>query len=272
MTSPRNRLLVGALAAALVIGSMGCGFIRSAKNVAANASTLGDLSSKLENADKLTYQAEYKLDDGSKVTVAQQPPNSAAVGESGRYISTADTFIFCDTEDSKLTCQKTPNQGGSTGTAGDAAFFTGIGSGFISAPFALTVLTAAILIPSAKVDKSEQKIAGQKSTCAKVSNLEDAQKDTAEKDRLHDFTVCITDSGILSRFTGTGGDGTKQGVELTSYSDKVDTSLFKVPDGATVTDLGALPTATDTDDDTPDASPSASDDSGDPSPSDSPSV
>jgi hypothetical protein len=263
MTSTRTKFLVISLAGALAIGSMGCGFIRSAKNVADNAGTLGDLSKKLDNADKLTYQAEYKLDDGSKVTVAQEPPNSAAVGPTGRYIATADEFIFCDTEDSKLVCQKTPNQGGdTTATGADAAFISGVGTGFINAPLALAVLTAAILIPSAKVDKSTQKIAGQNSTCAKVSNLEAAQKDEPADQRLQDFTVCITDSGILSRFTGTEG-GKKSGVELTSYSTKVDKSLFQVPDGATVTDLGALPsdlpsdllnptdTPTDTGTDTP---------------------
>jgi len=242
MTSPRKQLLACAAAAVLVVGSMGCGVLRSAKNVADNASTLGDLSSKLENADKLTYQAEYKLDDGTKVTVAQDPPNSAAVGETGRYIATADYYYFCSDDSGKTTCQKSPNQGGDASSA-NAAWITGIGNGFISAPLALAVLTAAILIPSAKVDKSSEKIAGQKATCAKVSNLEDAQKDEPEDQRLHDFTVCITDSGILARFTGTGGDGKKQGVELTKYSDKADKSLFEVPEGAEVTDIGAYPTS-----------------------------
>lgn len=242
MTSPRKAFLACAAVVALAAGSLGCGALRSAKNIADNASTLGDLSDKLQNAENLTYQADYKLDDATLVTVAQQPPNSAAVGANSRYIATDTDIIICSTDSGSTQCQKTPNTSGSGGTADQAAL---IGNGFVSAPVALAVLTAAILIPSAKVDKSTEKIAGQKSTCAKVSNLDSAQQDTPEDQRLHDFTVCITDQGILSRFTGTGGDGKEQGVELTKYSDKVDTSLFEVPDGASVTDVGALPTPTE---------------------------
>jgi hypothetical protein len=241
MSIPRSKLLAAAAAAVLVVGSLGCGAIRSVKNIADNASTLGDLSDKLNNAEKLTFQAEYKLDDGSKVTVAQQPPNSAAVGESGRYLATADAYVFCGTESGKTSCQRTPREAGDT--SGDAAV-VGVGTGFVSGSLALAVLTAAILVPSAKVDKKREKIAGQQSTCATVSNLESAQQDEPANQRLHDFTVCITDAGILARFSGTGADGTKQGVELTRYSTDVDASLFQVPAGATVTDTGAFPSAT----------------------------
>jgi hypothetical protein len=239
MTIPRSRILTGVAAGILVAGSLGCGAIRSVKNIADNAATLGELSDKLNNAEKLTYQAQYKLHDGSTVTVAQQPPRAAAIGATGRYLATADAYLWCATDNGKTDCERTPRD--AADPSGDAAVMAGIGAGFVSAPLALAVLTTAILVPSAKVEKSDKTIAGQKSTCATVSNLESAQQDEPASQRLHGFTVCITDDGVLARFTGTSSDGKPQGVELTSYSTKVDSSLFQLPAGARVTDLGAVP-------------------------------
>lgn len=242
MTFPRNKLLTGLAVAVLVAGSLGCGAIRTAKNVGENISTLGDFADKIEKSETVSYQAEYKLADDTKVTVAQQPPAAAAVGDKGRFLATPEAFYFCDTEQAELTCSKTPNTDGSSYNTGAAALWGGVGTGFVSAPLALVLLTGALLVPTAKVKKSDAKIAGQKSSCAEVSNLSEAKDNTTELDA---FTVCISDKGVLTRFSGTGTDGETKSVELTSYKDKVDGSLLEVPAGAKIVDTGALPTSSD---------------------------
>jgi hypothetical protein len=243
MSIPRSKLLAAAAAAVLLLGSPGCGATRSTKKIADNASTLRDLSNKLNNAETLTFQAEYELNNGWKVTVAQQPPNFAAVGPSEHWFATADSYVFCDTGNGDTTCQRAPREADDTDAGSLAA---GVSTGFVQAAQARTVLTAATLIPSAKVDKKQEEIAGQKSTCATVSNLESGQQDKPAAQRWHDFTACVTDAGILARYTGIDADGTKQGVELTHYSTTVDSKLFQVPAGAKVTDVGAFPTGSAT--------------------------
>jgi hypothetical protein len=238
MTLPRNKLITAAAALVLMTGSLGCGALRAAKNVGDNLSTLGDLADKIQKAEKITYQAEYKLTDGSKVTVAQQPPSAAAVGDKGRFIANTDAFYFCDTEQSPVTCTKTPNTDGDTNSAAAASLWSGVGTGFVAAPLALALLTGALVIPTVKVKKSEQKIAGQQSTCAEVTNIAAGTGNSSDgnMDNLDAFSVCITDKGVLSKFSGTGTSGETNGVELTSYKDKVDASLLQVPDGAKIVD------------------------------------
>jgi hypothetical protein len=234
MTFPRNKLITCAAAVVLVTGSLGCGAIRAAKNVGENLSTLSDLADKIEKAETLTYQAEYKLADGTKVTVAQQPPAAAAVGDKGIFLATPEAFYFCDKEQSPLTCSKTPNSDGSAYNTSAATLWGGVGTGFVSAPFALVLLTASLLVPTAKVKKSETKISGQKSTCAEVSNLGAAQQDKNTTDGLDAFTVCVSDKGVLTRFSGTSTGGETKTVEMTSYRDKVDSKLLEVPAGAKI--------------------------------------
>lgn len=106
------------------------------------------------------------------------------------------------------------------------------------------MLTAALVVPNVHVDKSTQTIAGQSSTCAKVSNLEQAQQNEQQNDtnKVTDFTVCVTDSGVLARFEGTTTDGTKANIELAKYSGTVDRGLFQPPAGAKITDVSQLET------------------------------
>src|SRR5262249_27006657 len=145
------------------------------------------------------------------------------VGPKGRFIATLDAYYICDKSSGSWVCQKSPANG-DTGT-GDAAIASGLaGNGFISAPLAVAGLTAALVVPKAHVDKSTETIAGQNSTCAKVSNLEQAQQN--ESNKVTDFTVCVTDTGVLARFEGTSTDGTKANIELTAYTSTVDSGLF----------------------------------------------
>jgi hypothetical protein len=238
MKFPGPRTVAFAAAAAVALtATLGCGFISAAGNLAGNLSTIGDLADKINNSEHATFTATYKLQDGTPVVVAQQPPNSATVGPKGRFIATPDAYYICDKSSGSWVCQKSPANG-NTGT-GDAAIASGLtGNGFISAPLAVAVLTAAMVVPKAHVDKSTETIAGQKSTCAKVSNLEQAQQN--ESNKVTDFTVCVTDTGVLARFEGTSTDGTKANIELTAYSSTVDSGLFAPPAEAKINDVGQL--------------------------------
>jgi hypothetical protein len=240
MSNPRTRT-IALLAAAVVAvtATLGCGFISAASNVVGNMQTLSDLADKITKSETATSQAEYRLDNGKPVTVAQQPPASAFASDTGRYLATPDAFYLCDKSTGSWVCQKTANSGGSSNSNADAAIAAGVaGNGFVSAPLALAVLTAALVVPSAHVDKSTQKIAGETSTCAKVSGLEQAQQNESQK--VSDFTVCVTDSGILARFQGSLTDGTKASIELTKYATTVDSSLLQVPAGAQINDVSQL--------------------------------
>jgi hypothetical protein len=236
MNLPRT-IIFGTAAAVAVTATLGCGFLSAASNLAGNMSTISDLADKINKAQTLTFQATYKLQDGASATVAQKPPASAVVGDKGRYYVTPDAFLLCDKSSGEWVCQKTPTNGGTD--SGNAALAAGVaGNGFISAPLAVAVLTAALVVPNAHVEKSTQSIAGQNSTCAKVSNLAQAQQNATDK--VADFTVCVTDSGVLARFEGTDTNGTKANVELTKYSDSVDEGLLQPPAGAKINDVGQL--------------------------------
>ena len=237
MRSPRTLALFAAAAVA-VTGTLGCGFISAASNLAGHLSTISDLADKITKSEQATFQATYRLQDGTSVTVAQKPPSATTGSDKSRYISTADAFYLCDRSTGDWVCQRSPNSGG--GDANSAAVAAGVGgNGFISAPLAVAVLTASVVVPNAHVDKSTQTIAGQNSTCAKVSNLAQAQQGT-ETSKVTDFTVCVTDSGVLARFAGTTTDGTKANIELTGYSGSVDDGLLQPPAGAKITDVGQL--------------------------------
>jgi hypothetical protein len=238
--NPRTRTIASLTAAAVALtATLGCGFLSAASNLAGNLSTISDLADKINKSEHATFQATYKLQDGGEVVVAQQPPNSATVGGKGRFIATPDAYYMCDQSTGGWVCQKSPVTAGTE--TGNAALATGLaGDGFISAPLAVAVLTAALVVPNAHVDKGTETIAGQSSTCAKVSNLAQAQQN--ESNKVTDFTVCVTDTGVLARFEGTTTDGTKANVELTKYSGTVDGGLFQPPAGAKINDVSQLAT------------------------------
>jgi hypothetical protein len=244
MNHPRTRMMAIVAAAAVgLAATLGCGVISAARNVVGNLQTLSDMADKMGRSEQTVFQADYRLADGSTVTVAQQPPASADTGATGRFISTPEAMYLCDKDGGGWVCQKSPAAEGTDGSEASVAA-TVLGQGFVSAPLALGVLTAALLVPTAKVAKSTPRIAGQRSTCAKVSGLESAQQQTdpsaSPEPKISDFTVCITDAGVLSRFSGRLTDGTRAAIEMTRYSTRVDASLFQPPAGARINDVTQL--------------------------------
>jgi len=243
MTVSASRIAALTAVATLGATALGCGVFSRVQQAASNLSTVTEVAQKLKDSGSLTYTAEYKMLDGATATVVQQPPNVAVIGKDGRFILTAESIITCGTQAGKTACQKQKNtspQGDSTNAANAAYFSTAAGTGFISAPLAIGVLTVASLSPGATVEKSERTIAGQKSTCLKISGIQ-PDNDPSTPD-LKEFSACVTDSGVLASFEGLGTDGKNATVELTRYSSSVDANAFKPPAGAEVTDLDQLKT------------------------------
>lgn len=232
----RSRVVVVIAAAVVSAGTLGCGVVSKAKQAVENVSAISDLADKLGKSDQLTYTGTYKLDDGSTATVVQQPPKAAFVGKSGRFILTEDALLLCSGTGSNVACQRSPNQNKVAASADQAAYVSAVaGGGFISAPMAVAVMTAAAVVPGTKIDKSEKKVAGVNSTCLHVTGI------PADKDpnavTAKEFTVCVGDNGVLTTFTGVGTDNKKVGVELAKFSSKVDAKAFVPPAGAKIVDV-----------------------------------
>jgi hypothetical protein len=232
----RSRVVVVIAAAVVSAGTLGCGVVSKAKQAVENVSAISDLADKLGKSDQLIYTGTYKMDDGSTATVVQQPPKAAFAGKSGRFILTEDALLLCNGTGGNVACQRSPNQNKVAASADQAAYVSAVaGGGFISAPMAVAVMTAAAVVPGTKIDKSEKKVAGVSSTCLHVTGI------PADKDpnavTAKEFTVCVGDNGVLTTFTGVGTDNKKVGVELTKFSSKVDAKAFVPPAGAKIVDV-----------------------------------
>jgi hypothetical protein len=240
MTPRISRVLVVCLATTLAATTLGCGLISKAQDIVGAASVLGDFADRLGKAAKLTYTAEYQVNgsnnENSTVTLVQQPPNAAFLGkDGGRFISTAEAMYFCDTEKGVSTCQKTPNN--AAAAQADPTLVAGVtGPGFITPEIALGLIAAAAFVPGAKVDQSEKTIAGEKSLCANATGLEKAAS-PGDKSAPKDFSVCITEAGVLASFSGTSTDGQAAKIELTKYSATADPTAFNPPPGAKIVDV-----------------------------------
>jgi hypothetical protein len=236
--TPISRVLVVATAATLLAASLGCGLISQAKGIVDNVATLGDFADRLGKAQNLTYTAEYAVDgrkkDTAHLTLAQLPPNTVFIGDKGRYLFTSDAMYLCDVKGGATTCTKSPNAAGQAGANGSA--LAGLAGGtFVSPELALGLILAASVVPGAKVEKSEKKVAGQDTLCAKVSGLE-AAATAGDKDAVHDFSVCITNDGVLAEFAGTLQNGETAKVVMNRYKASADAKLFELPKGAKIVD------------------------------------
>jgi len=236
MTPRISRPLVVVLATTLAAGTLGCGLLNQAQDLVNNAQVLSDFADRLGKAQTLTYTADYVTPDGATVTLAQQPPNTAFIAKDTRFIFTQEAIFLCSTEQAVLTCQKSPNSQ-STMDSSDAQLMGGLGGpGFVTPEVALGLILAASLVPGAKVEQSTQTIAGQGAKCASATGL-DAAASPGDSDSPKEFTVCVTNAGILGSFTATSTAGERVGIELTKYSDAADVALFAPPAGAKIVDV-----------------------------------
>ena len=195
-------MLVAASATILVVLAMGCGLAGKVQNIVGTAKAVGEYSDKLKNGEKLTYTAEYKVDGGDTVTLTQQPPNSAFIGKTGRFIFTPTAMYLCSTENSVLACQKSVPTSGDL-TAADGGLITAVaGQGFISPTLALGLIIAASVVPGAKVSQSTKTVAGQSSSCLTASNLDAAQSPEPRRQHaqgLHRLCHRLRRAGVVHR-------------------------------------------------------------------------
>lgn len=240
--TPRIRVLTYLTAGALVIATgVGCGLLSTAKKIAGNASIMANYSSKIQNGLKATYKAEYKdSSDNSNVIVQQQPPKSVYVTKTGPWIFDGNTSYACDNSNGSMVCQKTVYTDTVAADAALAGSDIGTG-GFMVGELGVALVVASALDPSAKLTQSSETIAGQKSDCVAVSNLQ-GTGDTGGSD-LSAFKMCITGNGVVSEFSGTDTSGKVEGSQMTAYTTSIDASLFQPPPGAKIVDDSTLPTS-----------------------------
>ena len=250
MTTRMSRALTGATALVLIAASLGCGLIQGAKNLVDTAGVLSNFADRLGKAATLTYTAEYKVSgqdakgkakEEPTVKLVQQPPNAAFITDEGRFIFTSGFTYLCSTDKGTMTCQKTPNQSADV-TAADAGLISGVaGPFFVTPEIALGLIAAAAFVPGAKVTQTDKTIGGQKSLCAEVTSLENAGSTPGDKEALHDFSVCVTEEGVLASFSGSLQNGESAKVELVSFSADADKAAFAPPKGAKIVETGATP-------------------------------
>jgi hypothetical protein len=239
MTPRNSRVLVSTLAVVLGVASLGCGVLDQAKGLVDTAQILSQFADRLGKAATLTYTAEYRVKDGANVTLVQQPPSAAFVGKSGSFIFTKEYMYVCGTEKGETTCQRTPNNAPDVGAA-DAGVVAGVtGAGFVTPEIALGLIAAAAFVPGAKVETSERTIAAEKSLCANATNL-DAAATPGDEDAPKDFSVCVTEAGILASFSGTTAGGEKAEIELVKYAPTADPKALAPPSEAKIVDVTTL--------------------------------
>jgi hypothetical protein len=240
--TPRIRLLTYITAGAVVVATgVGCGALSTAKKIVGNAQIMANYSDKIQKGLTATYQATYKdAQTGDQVVVQQAPPNSVYVTKTGPWIFNGNTSYLCDNSNGSMVCQKSVYT--STADANAALAGSSIGSGgFMVGELGVGLILAASVVPSAKLTQSTETIAGQKSSCVAVSNLQGSDANAGDTE-LASFKMCITDAGIVSQFSGTDTSGKTEGSQMVSYSTKIDPSLFQPPTGAQIVDSGSLPT------------------------------
>jgi hypothetical protein len=238
MTSPRSRIAghLVALSTVVLFGA-GCGVINTVQNAVDTASALSEFADRLGKAAQLTYTAEYHIvgGEGGTIILAQQPPSSALINGNNRLITTPESMIICDAGE----CQQAPNNA-SAAAGADASMVAGVaGPGFVTPELALGMVAAAAIVPSTDVNTSKKEIAGQASLCANVTGIKDPQGSTDEL--LQDFSVCVTDSGVLASFSGKLNTGEQGAIELVKFSETVDERLLAPPAGANLVDVSQLP-------------------------------
>jgi hypothetical protein len=237
MRTARATRAVTSLAAAVAVGATGggCGVIAKVKDVAGNVQTLTELADKLKDSTELTYTADYRTADGRSVRLVRQPPRSAYLGPDGAYITAPDATLLCRA----ATCQKAPPHGDVAIT--DAPMLSTVtGKGFVPPSLAIGLLAAAALYPEATVRESTGKAAGKPTRCAAVTDLPSTPGGDATGGPLTNFTVCITDEGVLGSFQGTLQDGTGADVTLTGYSTHTDSMAFSPPPDAAIIPVSQL--------------------------------
>jgi hypothetical protein len=204
--TPIPRLVAAVTLSIVMVSVGGCQTID-------RSSVVNTLAAWIAESGKRTYTAEYRLASGANATVsqAQKPLRSALSAPDERRIVTEEATTACVGTTCTLTAPPVPNNKPAV------AIFDQT-----SPKEAMRRLTAASLTDTATIESSASTIAGQKATCVRV-------------DDGTQFEICVTESGVLSRFTAAGGV-TDAKIELTGYREAVNEEAFAPPGGSTIID------------------------------------
>jgi hypothetical protein len=187
------RTSVGSIIAAGVLALAGCGSIGDAQQVIDRARLVNDLASRLDHASELTYTAEYQLPGGDHTTIAQaqEPVRVAYTYSGGKYVTTKDATIDCQTTGTTCTLTAPPSPIADSQTGLQSRM---IDHGLVPPTTVVGLLTAASLSSNAVIEQHDTTIAGEHATCVGVSGVENSE--------ASQFDACITTAGVLGSFKG----------------------------------------------------------------------
>jgi hypothetical protein len=219
-------MFAGLLAGVTV--TTGCQTLDDAQHVADQRDLAGDLATRMERADELTYTAEYQLAGGALATIAQarEPARVAYTYSAGKLIMMPDSATDCLAKNGAMTCTVTTIGSPDPGPA--AALPTELTSrGMITPSAVVALLNATTVDPDAEVQQQDTTIAGQHATCVTVSAVDNAPASS--------FEVCVTTDGVIGSFAGVV-HGNRIELALTQYRGSVAADAFKPPANATLVD------------------------------------
>jgi hypothetical protein len=222
-------LILAAVAlTAAAVALAGCGSIGEAQQVIDRSRLVNDLASRLDHASELTYTAEYQLPGGEQATIAQaqNPIRAAYTYPGGKFVTTPEATIDCQTRSGVLTCTLTapPSpitdaQTGLMGKLGDR--------GPVPPTVVVGLLTSASLSSNAVIEQHDTTLAGEHATCVDVTGVENSA--------ASEFGACITSAGVLGSFEGTV-NGKRMDVSLVRYTPSIEENAFDVPGDAKTVD------------------------------------
>jgi hypothetical protein len=217
-----------ALALVIALAGAGCSTLDSAQRVINRANLVNDLANRLSRSSDLIYAADYQLAGGQTASVAQtqSPQRTAYAYSGGKLIVTTEAITDCRRAGSTMTCTLTtpPSPLNDPTTT---AFADAQAKGLVTPTLVVGLLTAAALDAGAVISQYDSTIAGQHSTCVKVSNVQNAAASA--------FDACITTDGVLGSFSGVVNSAPIE-VSMITYADDTPAGAFDLPAGAKVVD------------------------------------
>jgi hypothetical protein len=218
--------------AALVAGALGaltgCSSIGDAQQVIDRAHLVNDLASRLDHASELTYTADYQLPGGARATITQgqTPLRTAYIYPGGKFATTPDATIDCQTAGGAMTCTLTAPPSPST-DATTTLLDVLRDRGLVPPTLVVGLLTAASLSPNTVIKQHDTTLAGEHATCVDVTGVENAA--------ASQFDACITSAGVLGSFKG-AVDSKAMDVSLVRYLASVTGDAFNLPGDAQTVD------------------------------------
>ncbi|MEV0646937.1 hypothetical protein AB0I28_16890 [Phytomonospora sp. NPDC050363] len=219
-----RRAGVTMLVTAGLAASAACSTPGDAQEVISQGRVVDGMASSIDEGTTRSYTATYQLDGGETVTVVHTPDpyRDAFLFPGGRYVSTPEFEMTCKGGGCTLIDPLASNAPLDTDAIGEVG-----GANFLPAQTILGLLTKAALDTGASIEQSDATLVGEHASCAQVSGLSNTDSDA--------FEACVTNRGVVGRFTGTV-DGTAVNMLLVSYVENAENAHFDVPPEAKVDD------------------------------------